>query len=108
MATFTLISPSESKGVARAGAITFEFTDADLAYYAVFAAYDDGYAELVYDSESGAFYPFSATSTPITDGYRLAVTRRGGWRTSPTVRVVTADSTGVSSEGSWRLELLNA
>lgn len=101
------VSPSLNQALAVSGAIVVEETSPAEHFY-VFASYDDGYAELVYDSDYGASPRFSVSTSAISGGLSLTITRRGGWRLPPTVTVAESQTDGDVLETSWRWELRDA
>lgn len=78
-----------------AEAVAFDVTDAGgLALVLVSVRYPSGAEELAHDG--AAFAPtFSLSSrAAIANGYRYTLRRRGGWPSSPTIRIFPVDTSG--------------
>ena len=102
-----LVSPSTTKPLSKSGAIVIEETAPALDFFLV-AEYDDGYAELVYDTAFGASDRFDVATSAISGGLEVTVTRRGGWRLPPTLTLGEVQYDGSVVETSWRWELQDA
>lgn len=78
--------------------LQFDITDVDnFTTVVVMVSFADGTYEVAYDSAVFASMYTSSTFSAITNGYRFVLHRRGGWSSSPTIKVVGVDTTGAEN-----------
>jgi hypothetical protein len=100
----TLVSPANGSAIGRRDALVVEYTDAaDTPRLAIATVLLGNKEDVVCRSRNGAAPVFrdpytESVATPITNGYRLEVTRAGGWPVAPSLDVEIVDRSGNLAE----------
>jgi hypothetical protein len=91
-------SPADGQQIKRHATISFDVTDDSGGFAAIFISVEykeSGFNEVAWDGEKFArAYAIESTRTPITNGYRYAFKRAGGWPYTPTFRATAVDLSG--------------
>jgi hypothetical protein len=92
------ILPANGTPIYATTPLQFDITDTDVfTAVIVMVSFADGTYEVVYDSSVFATGYASSTFSEITDGFRFVLRRRGGWPSSPTLKVIGVDAAGAEN-----------
>lgn len=92
--------PPIGTAIARTTPIAFDVKDASglFCIIMVTAKFPDGSHEVIHTGAAFAtFYDLNSDRSPIANGFRYTVTRRGGWSGAPTIETFAIDSAGNES-----------
>ena len=93
--TVTNVTPVTGSSILPTQYLQFDVTDAEgLLRVSVLASFADGTYDVVYDGDAFAPKYSGSYYQAISGGYRFYVAPNGGWRLSPTLRVIAADTGG--------------
>jgi hypothetical protein len=81
--------------VLRSSVVSFEVLDlVRLSAVVIMAYYSPSEFEVVWDSTTFSFNYENSNRSPIINGWRFNLVRRGGWHKSPSIRVLAVDGSG--------------